>query len=184
DVVVRQAAAFGVAAPHLEVRRMGHWNSSSSGMLHRVHPGGSYWADVFPAVLVQGLGMSLFVAPLTATVLASADTGRAGIASGVNNAAARIAQLVAVAALPLASGLSADAYRSPAALDRAFGTAVLICAGLMALGALISWFSVPSGLPSDERDEPAERPQCTRHCGITSPPLEPGGGERPRAGRD
>ncbi|WP_079031873.1 MFS transporter [Streptomyces specialis] len=144
-------------------------------LLRRVHPGGSYWAAVFPAVVVQGLGMSLFVAPLTATVLASLATRRAGVASGVNNAAARVAQLVAVAALPLAIGLTTDEYRSAGAVDAAFGRAVLICAGLMALGAMIAWCTVPRTLTPAEAREEIPAPQCSHHCAVTAPPLEPGG---------
>ncbi|RKN35888.1 MFS transporter [Streptomyces hoynatensis] len=141
-------------------------------LLHRVHPGGSYWPDVFPGVAVTGLGVSLFVAPLTATVLASLDVRRAGIASGVNNAAARVAQLLAVAALPLIAGLSAAQYRHAAAVDAAFGKAVLVCAGLMVAGAVGSWFAVPPRLaPGEER---APEPQCKRHCAVSAPPLEPG----------
>ena len=59
----------------------------------------SYLADVVPAVLVFGLGMAMVVAPLTATVLADADPEHAGVASGVNNAIARVAGLVAIAAV-------------------------------------------------------------------------------------
>ena len=59
----------------------------------------SYWTDVLPALLVFSLGLSATVAPLTATVLADADERNAGIASGVNNAVARVASLLAVAAL-------------------------------------------------------------------------------------
>ncbi|MDT0343073.1 MFS transporter [Streptomyces litchfieldiae] len=144
-------------------------------LLRRVHPGGSYWADVFPGVVVLGLGLSLFVAPLTATVLASVDVRRAGVASGVNNAAARVAQLVAVAALPLTVDLTADEYRSADAVDRAFGEAVLLCAALMTVGAVISWFTVPGALAPR-----AARPRCTHHCAVGAPPLEPG--ERGRQG--
>ena len=54
--------------------------------------------------------MAMTVAPLTATVLAAAPDALAGIASGVNNAVARAAQLLAVAALPVAVGLSGDDY--------------------------------------------------------------------------
>ncbi|MEV1006894.1 MFS transporter [Streptomyces sp. NPDC049881] len=152
-------------------------------LLHRVHPGGSYWTTILPGVVVQGLGMSLFVAPLTATVLASLEDRRAGVASGVNNAAARVAQLFAVAALPLVIGLSTDDYRDAGAVDAAFGRAVLVCAGLMAVGALVSWFTVPGELVQAEKgrgdgrrtggERPAA-PQCRTHCGISSPPLEPG----------
>jgi len=58
-----------------------------------------YWTDVLPALLLFSLGLSATVAPLTATVLADADERNAGIASGVNNAVARVASLLAVAAL-------------------------------------------------------------------------------------
>ncbi|WP_026047890.1 MFS transporter [Streptomyces sp. AA0539] len=147
-------------------------------LLHRVHPGGGYWRDVFPAVLVQGLGMSLFVAPLTATVLASLEVRRAGIASGVNNAAARVAQLLAVAALPLAIGLSTDEYRSATEVNTAFGRAAWLCAGLMALGGVASWLLMPATLTALPGGAPVNRPQCRTHCAVTSPPLEPGDGRR------
>ena len=56
-----------------------------------------YLTDLLPALLVFGLGLSMTVAPLTATVLADADESNAGVASGVNNAIARVAGLVAIA---------------------------------------------------------------------------------------
>ena len=58
-----------------------------------------YLTEVLPGLLVFALGLSMTVAPLTATVLADADDHNAGIASGVNNAIARVAGLLAVAAL-------------------------------------------------------------------------------------
>ncbi len=61
------------------------------------HP--NYWIDLLPALLVFSLGLSLTVAPLTTTVLADATDRDAGVASGVNNAVARIAGLLAVAVL-------------------------------------------------------------------------------------
>src|ERR1700731_4503816 len=61
--------------------------------------GKSYWAGVFPAIGVLSIGMTITVPPLTSTVMASVGDAHAGIASGVNNAIARVAGLLAVSAL-------------------------------------------------------------------------------------
>jgi EmrB/QacA subfamily drug resistance transporter len=68
-------------------------------LMQRIDATPDYVTDVLPALLVFSLGLTATVAPLTATVLADADEHNAGIASGVNNAVARVASLVAVAAL-------------------------------------------------------------------------------------
>jgi EmrB/QacA subfamily drug resistance transporter len=68
-------------------------------LMQRIDAHPDYLTDVFPALLIFSLGLSATVAPLTATVLADADESNAGIASGVNNAIARVASLLAVAAL-------------------------------------------------------------------------------------
>jgi EmrB/QacA subfamily drug resistance transporter len=65
----------------------------------RVDERGVYVADVLPATLLFGLGLAMTVAPLTATVLQAAERRHAGIASGVNNAIARVAGLLAIAAV-------------------------------------------------------------------------------------
>ncbi|WP_030245671.1 MULTISPECIES: MFS transporter [unclassified Streptomyces] len=140
----------------------------AAGMLLmlRVGPGASYLADVLPALLVLGLGMVTLVAPLTATVLGSVSVVRAGLASGINNAAARAAGLMAVAALPLLVGMGEEAYREPAAFDTAFGKAMGWCAGALVVGALLAAVVVRRPPPD------CKRPECLRHGGVTAPPLE------------
>ncbi|HEX4344862.1 MAG TPA: DHA2 family efflux MFS transporter permease subunit [Solirubrobacteraceae bacterium] len=68
-------------------------------LLLRVGADVDYWTELFPALLVFSIGLSATVAPLTATVLSDADEQHAGIASGINNAIARAAGLLGVAAL-------------------------------------------------------------------------------------
>ncbi|WP_243058374.1 MFS transporter [Nocardioides sp. SR21] len=111
-------------------------------LLLRVGPDVNYWTDVLPGLTIFGLGLALMVAPLTATVLASAADEHAGIASGVNNAVARAGSLLAVAALPVAVGLGGEEYTDAVAFDAAYGTAVVVCAVLLAVGGLVSWATI------------------------------------------
>ncbi|MEE1782007.1 DHA2 family efflux MFS transporter permease subunit [Streptomyces sp. SP17BM10] len=141
-------------------------------LMLRIGAGSSYWADVLPAVTVMGSGMTLLVAPLTATVLAAVEVRHAGIASGVNNAAARAAGLLAVAALPALAGLSGEAYRVPSAVDDAFHTAMLICAGLLTTGAITAFVTIRGNVLAPE-DHPVAEPDTEWCCG-TTPPLDPG----------
>jgi EmrB/QacA subfamily drug resistance transporter len=112
--------------------------------LARVGAGSSYWTDVLPGSLVTGVGLALLVAPLTATVLDAAPDHLAGVASGVNNAVARAANLLAVAALPVAVGLSGDDYTDPAVFSAGFRTAMVACAVLLVVGGAVAWTTIRS----------------------------------------
>jgi EmrB/QacA subfamily drug resistance transporter len=89
-------------------------------LMLRVGPHVGYPGKVLPALVVFSLGLATTVAPLTSTVMAAAPAERAGIASAVNNGVARSAGLLAVAVLPVASGITGSAYRQPGALNAGF----------------------------------------------------------------
>jgi EmrB/QacA subfamily drug resistance transporter len=73
--------------------------AAGMALLLRLDADVDYLTDLLPGLTVFGLGLAMTVAPLTATVLADADESNAGIASGVNNAIARVAGLVTIAAV-------------------------------------------------------------------------------------
>jgi EmrB/QacA subfamily drug resistance transporter len=131
-------------------------------MLSFVGAGASYWTRVLPAVIVFGLGLSLLVAPLTATALGALEDRYAGIASGVNNAVARAAGLLAVAVLPLAAGLGGGSLTEASSLQPVYRNSMLICAALMVAGAIVAWILVPSRLPA--------HPEPCYSCDPAAPP--------------
>ena len=106
---------------------------------------GTQWYAVGPGLVVFALGLALLVAPLTASVLAAAPDSHAGVASGINNAVARAGSLLAVAALPALVGLSGTDYQSPEAMTSGYRASMLICAGLLAAGGVVSWFGLGGG---------------------------------------
>jgi EmrB/QacA subfamily drug resistance transporter len=92
----------------------------------------NYLVDILPALLVFAFGLSLTVAPLTTTVLADANPGDAGVASGVNNAIARIAGLLAVAVLGIAAAGGGDHLTVHGFhLTMAIVAVLLVCGGLI-----------------------------------------------------
>ncbi len=157
-------------------------------LLLRVGPQASYWVDVLPGVVVVGVGLALTVAPLTATVLAAADDRYAGIASGVNNAAARAAGLLAVAAVPVLVGLTGNAYSRPDVFNAGFGRAMIVCAALLAAGGLLSLLVIRNPVaaagaaPAGAREVVTGSGRAPLHCGVAAPPLQlPAGGCDPSA---
>lgn len=111
--------------------------------------GGSYWTTFFPATVVLGLGMAVTVAPLTTTVMGSVPTSHAGAASGVNNAVARVAGLLAVALLGTVLVRGFDS-----SLERRLGELGLPAAAVAAVEAQESRLALaqpPAGLSAGQR---------------------------------
>ncbi len=115
---------------------------SGMALLARLDAHSGYLTGVLPAVVVFALGLSATVAPLTATVLAAAPEHQVGVASAVNNDIARTAGLLAVAVLPGFAGITESSYARPELLSTGFHHAVLIAAGLCALGGVLSWLMI------------------------------------------
>jgi hypothetical protein len=107
-------------------------------LLAGIEVGDRYLPAVLPGTLLFAAGLVLVVAPVTSTALGAVPPDRAGTASGVNNTTARVAQLVAVAALPLAAGMTTASLDSGASSDFAAGypRAMLLCAVVCLLGGL------------------------------------------------
>jgi MFS family permease len=118
-------------------------------------------------MVVFGAGMTLTVSPLTATVLDAAPDRFAGSASGVNNAVARAAGLLAVAIIPGIAGIAGGAYADPVALDAGFRMCVLISAGLVVVAAVVSFASIRRPRPSPAADRVLVE-ECFR-CEVTAP---------------
>src|ERR1700733_15299895 len=108
-------------------------------LMAQIHPGDGYFTAVLPSLIVFGVGLGVLITPITATVLASVDSRHSGIASAVNNALSRLGQMIAVAALPLAAGLSGSAFDDPARMAAGFPVAMTVAAGACFAAALFAW---------------------------------------------
>jgi EmrB/QacA subfamily drug resistance transporter len=144
-------------------------------LMTQISPGDGYVTGVLPGVVVFGLGLTLVATPVTATVLAAADQRHAGIASGINNAVARVANLLSVATLPLIADLGGERFYQPAAMTHGFHVAMAVAAGLSAAGGVVAWLTISDdALRADpgRRDEPPVAVATHHSCALAGPPAQ------------
>ncbi|MHB1138181.1 MAG: MFS transporter [Microthrixaceae bacterium] len=134
-------------------------------LLARVDESAEWLTDVLPGAVLFGIGLVTFVAPLTAAVMGSVDQDHVGAASGVNNAVARTAGLVAVAVVPVVSGLTTAAGVEE--VTDAFRIGMWITAGLAVLAALVAAVGLPRGT--------SQRRGARRYyCAVDGAPMQSG----------
>lgn len=134
-------------------------------LLTGITPESSYVTGVLPGIVVFGLGLSLTVAPLTATALGAVDDHHAGVASGVNNAVARTGQVVAIAAVPIIAGFAAGEAVGATELLDGFDRVMQVGAVAVVGAAIVSWLTVRRSL---ETAQPAST--TAWHCAAAGPP--------------
>jgi EmrB/QacA subfamily drug resistance transporter len=111
-------------------------------LMARIVPGATYLGAVLPAVIAFGVGLAITVAPLTAAVLSAVSDTYAGTASGVNNAIARVAGLIAIAVLPVAAGIRAGPGQP---LGPGFSLAMVITAAICVMGGITAVLTIRTG---------------------------------------
>ena len=109
----------------------------------------TFWRAVLPGLMVVGVGMTIGATPLTTVVLDSAPDDQSGIVSGINNAMARAAGLIAVAALGLAFGGAGMSSLESGALIPAYRLVMFVAAGLALLGALTAAATIGGREPGE-----------------------------------
>jgi EmrB/QacA subfamily drug resistance transporter len=140
-------------------------------ILTRVEPGRSYYASVLPGAIVFGFGLVITVAPLTTAVLAAVDDHHLGVGSAFNNAVARIAGLLAVAALPVLAGL--DTAAPVAAFDNGYRKAMVICAAICAAGGVVSFVTIRRSTPTVSVTQASIFQPCHDPCVSTGESEQP-----------
>jgi len=171
----RSGALSARIGPRLQMTAGPFIIGTGLALLVRATNPGSYWTQVFPAVLLFALGLAVTVAPLTATAMGAAPAEHSGVASAVNNVVARAGGLLAVAVLPLLAGLTgADALDS-GTLASGFRTAMLISAVTCAAGGVLAALTIrnPPRVPAVATANAPEPEEPTWHCGVSAPPLNP-----------
>ena len=147
-------------------------------LLVRATNPGSYWTQVFPAVILFAIGLATTVAPLTSTAMGAAPPEHSGVASAINNVVARAASLLAVAVLPLLAGLTGAAALESATLAAGFRTAMVISGITCAAGGVLAALTIrnpPRRAPSAVAPAlvAAAHEEPTWHCGVSGPPVDP-----------
>jgi hypothetical protein len=137
-----------------------------------------------PAVIVFGIGLTLVVSPVTATVLAAADARHSGVASGVNNAVARVASLLAVAVLPLIANLTGHRFYDKAAMTHGFHVAMLASSVLAIAGGVLAWLTISDDVLAsgpEGQDAGVAKVLTDYSCSVAGPPWRELGETAPAA---
>jgi EmrB/QacA subfamily drug resistance transporter len=155
-------------------------------LMSRIKAGDAYLTGVMPSLLVFGVGLATIITPITATVLASVDARHAGIASGVNNSLSRLGQLLGVAALPLAAGLSGADFQSAAAMADGFPIAMTVAGAGSFAAALVAWTTISNDaleqpVPGAEPLGQERPPSVDLSCAVAGTPLTPTSSRQPPA---
>ena len=113
--------------------------------------------EVLVPGIVFGIGLTILVAPLTTSVLASAPADQTGVASGINNAVARTAALLAVAAIPPLAGIAGADFASPEVFSPGYRTGMMICAGMLTAAGVFALAMIQKPERFDEVAQASEQ---------------------------
>jgi EmrB/QacA subfamily drug resistance transporter len=128
--------------------------AAASMLAVRIGAHAGYWTAVLPVAVLFGLGLASLLPPLTASAMNSAPDSLAGLASGVNNAVARVAGLLWIAALPPITGLTGAVYADPVQFRSSFAQISWICAAAFACAAVLA----ATFISGSRRPTPPRRP--------------------------
>jgi len=143
----------------------------------RIGPHAGYWTAVLPLAVLFGLGLAALLPPLTASAMNSAADSLAGPASGENNAVARVAGRLWIAALPPITGLTGAAYADPVQFRSSFAQISWICAAAFACAAVLAaTFITRPGRPTRHGGRRSSRLRCP-----TSPARSPSATHRDKS---
>ncbi len=127
-------------------------------MFSRLSADASYW-DLFPALLIGGVGMSLTMTPSAAAATRSVSVDKAGVGSAVLNSARQVGGTMGIAVMGAIIAAKAGGERTPEAFMEGFESALLVAAGIAIVGAVVAFTLVRphdgAGTPERTAAEPA-----------------------------